>query len=85
VAKTSPPPGVKAYVTGPAALVADMKHSGDKTILGITMVTVTVIFVVLLLVYRSVITVVLLLVMVGIELSAAQGIAAFYRAFDLCG
>ena len=39
--------------------------------------TVAVIFIMLLLVYRSFITVVLLLAMVGIELAAARGIVAF--------
>jgi putative drug exporter of the RND superfamily len=77
VARTTPPPGVKAYVTGPAPLVADMQHSGDNSILKITLVTVAMIFVMLLFVYRSIITVILLLVMVGIELAAARGIVAF--------
>ena len=76
VNRTPPPPGVKVYVTGPAALVADMVHSGDKSILKITALSVAIIFVMLLLVYRSVITVVLLLVTVGIELGTARGIVA---------
>ncbi|MGC2652732.1 MAG: RND family transporter [Mycobacterium sp.] len=75
--RTPPPPGVKVYVTGPASLVADMQRSGNKSILKITVVTVAMIFTMLLLVYRSVITVLLLLVMVGIELAAARGIVAF--------
>ena len=77
VKKTPPPPGVEVYVTGPAGLVADMQHSGDKSILKITAISVAIIFAMLLLVYRSVITVVLLLVVVGIELGAARGIVAF--------
>ena len=77
VKRTPPPPGVKVYLTGPAPLVADMQHSGNKSILKITVVTVAMIFTMLLLVYRSVITVLLLLVMVGIELAAARGIVAF--------
>jgi putative drug exporter of the RND superfamily len=77
VKRTPPPPGVKAYVTGASALVADMVHSGDKSILKITALSVAMIFAMLLLVYRSIITVVLLLVMVGIELAAARGIVAF--------
>ena len=83
VDRTPPPPGVKAYVTGPAALVSDMQHSGNKSILKITVVTVVIIFTMLLLVYRSVITVILLLVMVGIELAAARGIVAFLGHNDL--
>ena len=77
VKRTPPPPGVKVYVTGPAPLVSDMQHSGNKSILKITVVTVVMIFTMLLLVYRSIITVILLLVMVGIELAAARGIVAF--------
>lgn len=75
--RTAPPPGIKAYVTGPAALVTDMQHSGNRSIVKITVITVAIIFTMLLLVYRSAITVVLLLVMVGIELGAARGIVAF--------
>ncbi|MFZ3315296.1 RND family transporter [Mycobacterium sp.] len=77
VARTPPPPRVKVYATGPAALVADMQHSGDRSILKMTVMGAVIIFAVLLLVYRSVITVVVLLVTVGIELFAARGIVAF--------
>jgi putative drug exporter of the RND superfamily len=77
VNRTPPPPGVKAYVTGPAALAADMRSSGDKTVIRITAITIAVIFAMLLLVYRSITTVILLLAMVGIELLAARGIVAF--------
>ncbi len=77
VKQTPPPAGVKVYVTGPAPLVADMQHSGNKSVLKITVVTVAMIFTMLLLVYRSAITVILLLAMVGIELAAARGIVAF--------
>ncbi len=77
VNRAPPPPGVRVYVTGPAALVADMQHSGERSILKITAISVAIIFAMLMLVYRSVITVLLLLVMVGIELGAARGIVAF--------
>jgi putative drug exporter of the RND superfamily len=77
VARTPAPPGVKAYVTGPAAIVADMGSSGDRTVIIITAVSLAVIFTTLLLVYHSVITVILLLLMVGIELQVARGIVAF--------
>jgi RND superfamily putative drug exporter len=77
VARTPAPPGVKAYVTGPAAIVADMGNSGDRTIILITVVSLAVIFTMLLLVYRSIITVIVLLLMVGIELQVARGFVAF--------
>lgn len=85
VNRTQAPKGVTAYVTGPSALVADMHHSGDKTLIKITVVTLMVIMTMLLLVYRSVITVLLLLVMVGIELMAARGIVAFLGYHGLIG
>ena len=77
IARTPPPPGLKAYVTGPSALVSDMQNSGDRSILKMTVVGVVIIFTVLLFVYRSVITVILLLATVGIEVLAARGIIAF--------
>jgi putative drug exporter of the RND superfamily len=77
VNRTPPPSGVKAYVTGPAAFAADLGHSGDRSVITITVVSAAVIFTTLLLVYRSVITVILLLLMVGIELQVARGIVAF--------
>ncbi|MBW8709948.1 MAG: RND family transporter, partial [Mycobacterium sp.] len=83
VDRTAPPPGVKAYVTGAAPLASDMQHSGNKSILKITVVTVAIIFTVLLLVYRSIVTVIVLLVMVGVELAAARGIVAFLGHTDV--
>ena len=77
VNRAPPPPGVKVYVTGPAPLVSDTQHSGNRSILKITAVTVVIILTMLLLVYRSIVTVILLLVMVGVELAAARGIVAF--------
>ena len=83
VDRMPPPPGVKAYVTGQAPLASDMQHSGNNSILKITVVTVVIIFTMLLLVYRSIVTVILLLVMVGVELAAARGIVAFLGHNDL--
>src|SRR5271163_4653545 len=83
VDRTPAPNGVKAYVTGPAALAADVNPSGDKTVVKIMVTTVAVIFIMLLIVFRSVITVILLLAMVGIELAAARGIVAFLSYHDI--
>jgi RND superfamily putative drug exporter len=85
VANSPPPPGLKAYVTGSAPLTADQQHAGDSSVRLITMVTIGVIFVMLLLVYRSIVTVLLVLVMVFIELAAARGIVAFLGYHDLIG
>jgi putative drug exporter of the RND superfamily len=77
VAQTPAPPGVNAYVTGPAAIITDMSHSGDRTLQLMTAVTVAVIFLTLLFVYRSIVTVILLLLMVAIELQVSRTIVAF--------
>ncbi|WP_216621541.1 MMPL family transporter, partial [Mycolicibacterium fortuitum] len=63
------PAGVKAYVTGPAAFAADLGPAGNRTVALVTSLSLTVIFVMLLLVYRSIISVILMLVVVGIELT----------------
>jgi RND superfamily putative drug exporter len=85
VSRTPDPPGVKAYVTGPAAIVADMSQSGDKTVIKVTLVSLAVIFTMLLLVYRSIITVILLLLLVGVQLQVARGIVAFLGYHGLIG
>jgi RND superfamily putative drug exporter len=85
IARTPPPNGVKAYVTGPAAFTADMNRIGDKSLMFVTAVTATVIVTMLLLVYRSVVTVILVLLMVGIELAAARGIVAFLAYHEVIG
>ncbi|QLL07791.1 RND family transporter [Mycobacterium vicinigordonae] len=85
VAKTPEPAGVKAYVTGPAAIVSDMSGSGNKTVALITLVSLAVIFGTLLLVYRSVATVLILLVLVGIELQIARGIVALLGDHGIIG
>ncbi len=71
------PPGLTVYVTGTSALAADMDHAGDKSMFKMMVVTILVILTMLLAVYRSITTVVLLLAMVGLELSAARGVVAF--------
>ncbi|MBU9763111.1 RND family transporter [Mycobacterium sp. TNTM28] len=85
VERTSPPPGVQAYVTGPAPLVSDMNHAGDKSIAKITVVTLVVIMTMLLLVYRSLVTAVLLLTMVGIQVQVARGVVALLADHQIIG
>jgi RND superfamily putative drug exporter len=85
VANATPPPGVKVYVTGPAPLTSDQRHAGDSSIRLITMITICVIFVMLLFVYRSLVTVLLVLMMMFIELAAARGIVAALGYYNLIG
>ena len=83
VDRSSPPEGVQVYVSGAAPLASDMQNSGNDSVLKITIVTVVIIFTMLLIVYRSIITVIVLLTMVGVELAAARGVVAFLGANDV--
>ncbi|MFM9034704.1 MAG: RND family transporter, partial [Mycobacterium sp.] len=77
VADTPAPAGVKAYVSGPAALVADEFAVGEKSHVKVTALTFGVIAVMLLIVYRSIVTALLTLVAVAIQVAAARGLVAF--------
>ena len=85
VAQTPAPPGVKTYVTGPAALAADMSVSGNSTVTTITLVSIAVILVTLLIVYRSPVTVIALLLVVFVQLQAARGIVALLGHHQIIG
>ncbi|MGE2727280.1 RND family transporter [Mycolicibacterium pulveris] len=85
VERIQPPPGVAAYVTGPSAVAADISASGNRTVILITVVSIAVILVMLLFVYRSVATVLLLLAVVGIQLQTARGVVAFLGVHDVIG
>jgi RND superfamily putative drug exporter len=80
-----PPNGVKAFVTGPAAIAADQHIAGDRSMQLIEATTFGVIIIMLLLVYRSVVTLLIVLVMVVLELSAARGGVAFLGYYDIIG
>jgi putative drug exporter of the RND superfamily len=79
------PPGIKAYVTGAGPLFADQSHAGQKGVLLVTLVTFAVIIVMLLFVYRSVITMLIMLVMVFVELLAARGVVATLGNYGIMG
>jgi RND superfamily putative drug exporter len=85
VTSATPPQGVKAYVTGPAALTSDQHHAGDKSIRLITGITICVIFLMLMFVYRSIVTVGLVLAMMFLELAAARGIVSALGYYNLIG
>src|SRR3954470_349696 len=80
-----PPPGVKAYVTGPGPLATDRRVYGDEGAKKITGVTLVVILVMLLVVYRSFFTTVFMLFTIGIELGASRGVIAVLGNNDLLG
>ncbi|OBB75900.1 RND family transporter [Mycobacterium sp. 852014-52144_SCH5372336] len=76
VADTPPPPGIKAYVTGASPLVTDNFEVGSAGTNEVTAITFLVIGIMLLFVYRSLVTMVIVLLTVAIELSAARGVVA---------
>ena len=81
--QTPPPPGVEVHLTGPAALIPDMVRSGNDSLLKMTLIAGVIIFVVLLFVYRSVATVILVVIGVGGEVGSARGIVAFLAENNL--
>jgi RND superfamily putative drug exporter len=85
VASVPPPPGVKAYVAGNTVLNADTQLAGLRSLATMALVSVAVILVMLLIVYRSVVTSLIALLIVGIELFAAQGVAATAGNLNIIG
>ena len=80
-----PPPGVKAYLTGAAPLIADQFTEGSKGSNKVTAITIGVIAVMLFFVYRSFSTTLLVLATVLIEMAAARGFVAFLGNVGILG
>jgi len=85
VAHTPAPPGIKAYVTGAAPLVADQFEVGSQGTAKVTAITIAVIAVMLFIVYRSLVTTGLVLVTVLIEMAAARGVVAVLGNYGIIG
>ena len=77
VSQVKTPPGLKVYVSGAAPLSADMLEVGNKSLITIMFVTIICITVMLLLVYRSIATALLILSMVMMELICGRGVVSF--------
>ena len=76
VGSTPAPPGVKAYVTGPAALTDDLHVIGNASLAKITVFTLGAIAIMLLIVYRSIVTTLVQLFLTGIGLGSSRGVVA---------
>src|SRR6201988_328638 len=74
VAKDTPPPGLKVYVSGAAPLAADTLAIANSSLNNITIVTIFLIVGMLFLVYRSVSTLAVPLYGVLFELLVAKGV-----------
>ena len=73
---TKAPPGVQAYVAGPAALTDDLHVIGNASLAQITLITLVAIAGMLLVVYRSIITTLIQLFLTVIGLLTARGVVS---------
>jgi RND superfamily putative drug exporter len=85
VKSVPPPPGVRAYVAGNTALNTDTLLAAHNSMELMTMVTIGVIFVMLLIIYRSLKNAILALILVRFELYAAEGVVATAGNLDIIG
>jgi RND superfamily putative drug exporter len=86
IEETKAPPGVQAYVAGPAALTDDLHVIGNASLAQITLFTLGAIALMLLIVYRSIITTLIQLFLTFIGLLTARGVIsvlASHGAFGL--
>ncbi|OBH05603.1 transporter [Mycobacterium sp. E2699] len=67
-----------ANITGPAATVADLTVAGDRDRLPIELAIAVLVLIVLLVVYRSAVTMLLPLITIGLSLVIAQAVVAGY-------
>ncbi|MEB3049111.1 MMPL family transporter [Mycolicibacter sp. MYC123] len=82
---TAAPPGVQAYVAGPAALTADLREIGDASLVKITLFTIGAIAIMLLIVFRSIAAMLTQLFLTLLELMCARGVVAFLGFHDFMG
>jgi putative drug exporter of the RND superfamily len=85
IADTPAPPGIKAYVAGPAALTADLRAIGDASLVKITLFTIGAIAIMLLVVYRSLTAMLIQLFLTLLELACARGVVAFLGYINVMG
>jgi len=79
------PPGVQAYVTGTAATTTDQNAVGDDSMRTIELLTFAIIIALLLLIYRSVTTTLVLLGLLMMGLLGARGVVAFLGHHNVFG
>ena len=79
------PPGVKAYVTGPAALTDDLHVIGNASLAKVTLFTLGAIAIMLLIVYRSIFTTLVQLFLTFVGLASARGVVAVLGNLNVFG
>ncbi|KAA0111261.1 RND family transporter [Mycolicibacterium sp. P1-5] len=86
IKETPAPPGVQAYVAGPAALTDDLHVIGNASLAMITLITLAAIAAMLLIVYRSIRTTLIQLFLTFLALLTARGVVsilALHGAFGM--
>ncbi|GAS89271.1 MMPL/RND family transporter [Mycolicibacterium brisbanense] len=82
---TPAPPGVQAYVAGPAALTDDLHVIGNASLGQITLYTLVAIAVMLLIVYRSIRTTLVQLLLTAVGLLSSRGVVSVLATHDVFG
>jgi putative drug exporter of the RND superfamily len=85
IEETPAPPGVQAYVAGPAALTDDLHVIGNASLAQITLITLIAISVMLLIVYRSIVTTLIQLFLTAIGLLTSRGMVSTLAMHDVFG
>ncbi|MEO6794555.1 MAG: RND family transporter, partial [Mycobacterium sp.] len=85
VASVTPPPGIKAHVAGNTVLNADTSVAGHQSMSRLELVSVAIIILMLLSIYRSVVTMLVSMFVIGLGLFAAMGVTAAFGNLDIIG
>src|SRR6201988_3796434 len=85
VADSKPPPGVKAYVAWQGALTADTIVVGNASLAKMTIITIIIISIMLMFVYRSIGTVLLTMVILFVGLATGRGVVALLGETGIMG
>lgn len=85
IAETTAPPGVQAYVAGPASLTDDLHVIGNASLATITLLTLVAIAGMLLVVYRSIVTTLIQLFLTFLGLLTARGVVAVLASHGAFG
>ncbi|MEB3020401.1 MMPL/RND family transporter [[Mycobacterium] crassicus] len=85
VASIPAPPGIKAHVAGNTVLNADTSVAGHQSLHTMELVSVAIIIVMLLSIYRSVVTMLISMVVIGLGLFSAMGVTAAVGNLNIIG
>jgi RND superfamily putative drug exporter len=85
VASVPAPPGIKAHVAGNTVLNADTSVAGHQSLAITELASIGVIIMMLLIIYRSIVTMLVSMVIIGLELFAASGITATAGNLNIIG